>query len=224
MWSSYPSVYMCGQYADREFSSFAQQHMSSSLRLWPVPPAQLTRHIVTSRHDVQASSKYWPCYRGCFRAIMQQKLGLMISEGDADDELIAGLLHCMQKSGVDMHVTFRSLSLVPMPSSPQAEGSQPGQEVFLNTVLATAATPEAMAARVRSRMDPRQLQMLQQLASASPMAVMSLGISAEVCPYVAVPPGQHILPAAWLHVCVVAGCFPSTLVADCLVSVSVPKL
>lgn len=138
-------------------------------------------------HDsgcLQVSGRYWDCYKGRFRELMQQKLGLVSCEGDADDNLIAGLLQCMQKSSVDMHGTFRKLTLLAMPLSAEKVEGQSAQD-FLNAVLSTAPSPQARAAKLRSRMDPRQLLLLKQLAAASPMAVMSLGISAEVCPYLA---------------------------------------
>lgn len=113
---------------------------------------------------------------------MRQKLGLLTCSEEADDRLIARLFECMQQSGVDMHVTFRSLALVPMPSTTPPGTSpshEPGKE-FLKAVLDTSASPEAVAASLRSAMDPRQLQLLQHLASASPMTLMSLGISLQV--------------------------------------------
>lgn len=130
---------------------------------------------------LQVCSRYWDCYKGRVREIMQQKLGIMSCEGDADDNLIAGLLRCMQKSSVDMHVTFRNLALIPMLASAETVEGQSAKD-FLDAVLATAPSPQARAAKLRSRMDPRELQLLQQLASTSPMAVMSLGISTQVCP------------------------------------------
>lgn len=133
------------------------------------------------RRCLQESSKYWDYYRRSYREEMQQKLGLIGCRSESDDSLVTSLLQCMQRTGVDMHVTLRSLSLLTMPFTSQASTGQVDASGwgFLDAVLATAASPQTIADCMRSAMDPKQLHLLQYLASESPRTLKSLGISVQ---------------------------------------------
>lgn len=117
-----------------------------------------------------------------FDDVMRSKLGLQ-QEVKADSKLISELQVCMQKTGVDFTITFRSLSLVPFPSADNGAdgtGAASGVQEFLDVVLATCPDPQALAEKTRSKIDPQQLMFLQKVASEHPSMLARIGLSYEV--------------------------------------------
>jgi uncharacterized protein YdiU (UPF0061 family) len=110
---------------------------------------------------------------------MRRKLGLTLTQG-ADEQLIAQLLACMQHTGVDFTIAFRSLSQVGIGCSGEDMGVDSGVKAFLDVVLPTCAEPSAMAARMRSRINQQHLMLLQQVARTQPEMLDRIGITAEV--------------------------------------------
>lgn len=112
-----------------------------------------------------------------FHSIMRRKLGLRLTR-DEDDDLFSQLQACMQRSGSDFTISFRSLALIKM--SPGENGSADGGvQAFLDVVLPACPSPRVMAERTRSKIDPGQLALLQKLAS-EPAMLARLGLSGEV--------------------------------------------
>ena len=120
-------------------------------------------------------------YTAQFNTVMRNKLGLQVAK-DGDNDLITQLQACMQQSGADFTLTFRSLACVDVDTSPgDSEGSgDGGVQAFLDAVLPTCPDPSEMAATMRSKIDPRQLTLLQKLASEQPAMLARLGLSCEV--------------------------------------------
>lgn len=117
-------------------------------------------------------------YTGHLHACMRSKLGLLLTR-DEDDTLFTQLQSCMQQTGVDFSITFRNLALVEI--SPGDNGSaDSGVQAFLDVVLPTCPDPSAMASKMRSKIDPRQLTLLQKLVSEQPAMIARLGLTCEV--------------------------------------------
>jgi len=116
-----------------------------------------------------------------YRNMMSNKLGLVRTkekEATTIDDLTTSLFSTMHKTGSDFTNTFRILSELPLPSSPQL--FQVEKIRVLEKLLSQCCTVADLKKSFSSSMDPRQLQMLLMMAQSQPQFLVMMGMEGKL--------------------------------------------
>lgn len=128
-----------------------------------LPPAR-TEPQLQRIFDDAYSERYWQK--------MRKKFGLLKKELPDDKNLVESFLSTMEETGADFTNSFRGLSRLPLPSSPDFDTKFVEVKSYLVTQCSTA---EELKKAYKPRMDPRQLQMFVQLMQTNPGILPALG-------------------------------------------------
>mmetsp|Transcript_24381 Transcript_24381/g.62567 ORF Transcript_24381/g.62567 Transcript_24381/m.62567 type:complete len:617 (+) Transcript_24381:114-1964(+) len=150
-----------GRYAFRcqsEVCRWNCEKLGEALKAEQVLPSQCLQEL----------EKFWGEYERCYGAIMRLKLGLLVLDEAADEQLAHDLLAVMEHTGADYTNTFRWLSSVPMPaaqdtaigdtSAAAAQGARDGG--FLRRVLGSLPGPQRLAECIAPQMSLEDINML----------------------------------------------------------------
>ncbi|KAK3578327.1 hypothetical protein CHS0354_039034 [Potamilus streckersoni] len=111
-----------------------------------------------------------------YKINMRKKFGLQHADIPEDKELFELFFETMQKTGADFNSSFRCLSRLPLPSSPDFEKHHKEVEEYLQQQCCSV---EELRLSCKPRMDPRQLQMFLNLLQTNPAIVEMLGMGVK---------------------------------------------
>lgn len=115
---------------------------------------------------------YDAAYEEHYKNKMRRKFGLLKKELPEDGDFMQSFLKAMEETGADFTNSFRCLSRLPLPSSPDFEAKK---EEVLKYLSSQCCTVEELQRAFKPRMDPRQLQMILQLMETNPGILQTLG-------------------------------------------------
>lgn len=136
--------------------------------LIPVLPLEKSRPIL---------DKFDQEYERVYINKMRLKFGLLRKQLNTDMELFEKFFETMEKTGADFTNSFRSLSLIHLPTSKHFDESN---QIFLSSILDQCCDADEWKFVNRSSIDERTYELLRSLAGTSSAILSQFGFSSEM--------------------------------------------